>query len=95
MAGSEGCPLPGLPLPPELQDLEIAGNAIPLTALTWSIQTSIPPGGALVRSFKVTVDPGSDGRDIANHAHIAVLGSPSQRSRDVVVHVSGQLPVHP
>jgi uncharacterized repeat protein (TIGR01451 family) len=95
MARTESCPLPGLPLPQELQDVEIAGQPLPLSALTWTIQAAVAPGETLTRTFRVTVDPGADGRDISNHGHISVLGSPSLKSRDVVVHVSSALPVHP
>jgi len=94
-SSDQACPLPGLPLPEDLQDIEVAGQPVPLTGLTWTSQTSILPGGALQRSFKVTVNPGADGRDLVDHAHISVLGAPSQRSRDVVVHVINKLPVSP
>jgi hypothetical protein len=86
------CPIPSLPLPPSMQDLEVAGQPIPLTGLTWSTQTSIPAGGTFVRTFRVTVDPGADNQVIVDHAHISVLGSAAQRSDDVAVRV-GRTPL--
>jgi uncharacterized repeat protein (TIGR01451 family) len=87
-APGDTCPLPSLPVPAPLQDIEIAGQAVPLTSLSWSTDTVLEPGDTLVRTFRVTVSPAAAGQEVVNHAHIGVLGSAAKRSGDVNVQVS-------
>jgi hypothetical protein len=85
---ADACPLPSLPVPEQFQDLDIVGQPVPLTGLTWSTAVTMPPGATFVRSFTVTVSPAAANQVIKNHAHISVLGSAAQRSGDVAVQVT-------